>query len=120
MRPSTLAIAFGAGRALVGVALLAAPARVARSWVGGDDTPHVVLTRALGGRDLVLGAGLALAAAHEGDAGTWLRGGIVADTIDGVATVAAGDAIPGSGRIATSALAAGSALFGAWLSHAVD
>ena len=36
MRPSSLAIAFGAGRALVGVALLAAPAPIARAWVGGD------------------------------------------------------------------------------------
>ena len=49
MRPSTLAIAFGAGRALVGVALLAAPAPIARGWVGAEDTPASVLARSLGG-----------------------------------------------------------------------
>ena len=66
MRPSTLAIGFGAGRALVGVALLAAPAPIARAWVGADDTPTTVLARSLGARDLVIGAGLVLAAARDG------------------------------------------------------
>ena len=120
MRPSSLAIAFGAGRALVGVALLAAPTPIARSWVGADDTPASVLTRSLGARDLVIGAGLALAAAHGGDPRRWLAGGVLADTVDGIATLAAGDDIPRNGRIATMALAGGSALFGAWLARAID
>ena len=120
MRPSSLAIAFGAGRALFGVALLAAPAPIARSWVGADDTPASVLTRSLGGRDLVIGAGLALAATHGGDPRLWLAGGVLADTVDGIATLAAGDDIPRNGRIATTALAGGSALFGAWLARAID
>jgi hypothetical protein len=50
----------------------------------------------------------------------WLAGGVLADTIDGIATVAAGDDIPHNGRVATAALAGGSALFGAWLARAVD
>jgi hypothetical protein len=120
MRPSSLAIAFGAGRALVGIALLAAPAPIARSWVGADDTPASVLARSLGARDLVLGAGLALAAARGGDPRLWLAGGVLADTVDGVATVAAGDDIPRNGLVATAALAGGSALFGAWLARAID
>ena len=91
MPPSSLAVAFGAGRALVGVALLAAPAPIARSWVGAHGTPASVLTRSLGVRDLVLGAGLALAAAARGgDPRLWLAGGVLADTVDGVATLAAG------------------------------
>ncbi|MGZ6675385.1 MAG: hypothetical protein ACXVFM_23855 [Solirubrobacteraceae bacterium] len=120
MRPSTLVIAFGAGRALVGVALLAAPAPIARGWVGVDGTPATVLSRSLGARDLVLGAGLALATARGGDPRLWLAGGVLADTVDGVATVAAGDDIPRNGRVATTALAGGSALFGAWLARAID
>jgi len=120
MRPSSLAIAFGAGRALVGVALVAAPAPIARRWVGAAGTPAGVLTRALGGRDFVIGAGLAVAAAGGGDVRRWLAGGVLADTVDGIATVAAGDAIPRNGRLATAALAGGSALFGAWLARAVD
>jgi hypothetical protein len=120
MRPSTLAIGFGAGRALVGVALLAVPAPIARSWVGADDTPATVLARSLGARDLVIGAGLVLAAARDGDATRWLAGGVLADSVDGIFTLAAGDDIPRNGRVATTALAAGSALFGAWLAHAID
>jgi hypothetical protein len=120
MRPSSLAIAFGAGRALFGVALLAAPAPIARGWVGAEGAPANVLTRSLGGRDLVIGAGLALAAARGGDPRLWLAGGVLADTVDGVATVAAGGDIPRNGRVGTAALAAGSALFGLWLARAVD
>jgi hypothetical protein len=120
MRPSTLAIAFGAGRALVGVALLAVPAPIARRWVGADGTPATLLSRSLGARDLVIGAGLALTAARGGDAHIWLAGGVLADSVDGIATLAAGDAIPHNGRVATTALAGGSALFGAWLASAID
>jgi hypothetical protein len=47
-------------------------------------------------------------------------GGALADTVDGIATVAAGSEIPGNGRLGTAALAGGSALFGAWLASAID
>jgi hypothetical protein len=120
MRPSSLAIAFGVGRVLFGVAMLAVPGQVTRAWVGAEDPPAVVLARCLGGRDIVIGAGLALAAGRGGDARLWLAGGVLADTVDGIATLAAGDDLPRNGRVATTALAGGSALFGAWLARAVD
>jgi hypothetical protein len=120
MRPSSLAIAFGVGRVLFGVAMLAVPGQVTRAWVGAEDAPAVILARCLGGRDIVIGAGLALAAGRGGDPRLWLGGGVLADTVDGIATLAAGDAIPRSGRMATTALAGGSALFGAWLARATD
>jgi hypothetical protein len=120
MRPSTLAIGFGAGRALVGVALLAVPGPIARSWLGADDTPTTVLARCLGARDLVIGAGLAVAAARARDPTTWLTGGVLADSVDGIFTLTAGDDIPRNGRVGTAALAGGSALFGAWLASAID
>jgi hypothetical protein len=120
MRPSGLAIAFGVGRVLFGVAMLAVPGQVTRAWVGAEDAPAVVLARCLGGRDIVLGAGLALAAGRGGAPRPWLAGGVLADTVDGIATLAAGDDIPRNGRIATTALAGGSALFGACLARAVD
>ena len=108
------------GAPLVGVAMLAVPGKVARAWVGADGPPPAVLARCLGGRDIVIGAGLALAAARDGDPGPWLAGGVLADAVDGIATLAAGDDIPRNGRVATAALAGGSALFGAWLAHAID
>jgi hypothetical protein len=118
--PRSTAIAFGAGRALLGVAILAIPERVTRAWVGADGTPAAVLARCLAGRDIVIGAGLAAAAARGDDARPWLVGGVLADTVDGIASVAAGSEIPRNGRLGTAALAGGSALVGAWLASAID
>jgi NaMN:DMB phosphoribosyltransferase len=120
MRPSLLATAFGGARALFGVAVLAAPGRITRSWVGTDDPPALVMARCLGGRDVALGAGTALAAARERDPVPWLVAGVVADVIDGAATVAAGDRIPRRGRLQTLALVGAGALIGGWLVRAVD
>ena len=119
MRPSNLAANFGAGRALFGVAMLAAPGAITRAWVGRDDAPAAVLARCLGARDVVIGAGAAVAVVRKRDPAPWLLGGALADTVDGVVTLMAGDRIPRSGRLATVALAAPSAAFGAWLARAV-
>ena len=120
MRPTIFATAYGAARALFGVAVLAAPGRITRSWVGTDDAPSLVMARCLGGRDVVVGAGTALAAARHRDPRPWLVGGVVADVIDGVATLAAGDRIPPRGRLQTLALVGAGALVGGWLVRAVD
>ena len=120
MRPATLAIAFGAGRVLFGVALLAAPAPIARGWVGADDTPAPVLARWLGG------------ARHRDRRRPRHRGGArprSAPVAGGRRPgrhrrrhrhLAAGGDIPRNGRLGTAALAGGSALFGAWLARAID
>jgi hypothetical protein len=119
MRPANLAANFGFGRALFGVALLVAPGRITRAWVGTDGTPALVMARCLGGRDIVVGAGTALAATRERDPVPWLVGGAVADAIDGVATLAAGDRLPPHGRLGALALAAGGALAGVGLARAL-
>jgi hypothetical protein len=120
MPRSTDAIVLGAGRVLFGVAMLATPGRITRAWVGADDVPSAVLVRCLAGRDIVIGAGLVAAAARGGDPRPWLVGGVLADTVDGVATLAAGRDVPTNGRIGTAALAAGAALYGAWLTRGID
>jgi hypothetical protein len=120
MRPSTLAIAFGAGRVLVGAALLATPGPITRAWVGDAGAPAQLLGRCLGARDAVIGGGLVAAVVHDRDPRPWLVGGVLADAVDGIATFAAGGDIPSNGRIGTTALAGGSALFGAWLAGAID
>ena len=120
MRPSTLAIAFGAGRVLVGAALLATPGPITRAWVGDDGAPAQLLGRCLGARDAVIGAGLVAAVAHDRDPALWLAGSVLADAADATSTLAAGDHIPRLGRLGTTALASGSALFGAWLARAID
>jgi hypothetical protein len=117
---SSLGVAFGVGRALVGAALLAVPERVTNTWVGVGDAPAQVLARCLGGRDLVIGAGTAATAAGRGDPTPWLLGGVLADAIDGAATVCAGERIPRNGRLGTTALAVSSAVFGIWLACGVE
>ncbi len=105
--------AIGAGRIGFGIALLVAPERVARPWLGGDArrTGTQVAARALGARDLVLGAGAL--AAGDGELRAWLAAAAVGDLADFLATVTAGDALPVSGRVMVGALAAGSAALGA-------
>jgi hypothetical protein len=120
MARSTDAIVFGVGRALFGVAMLATPGRISRPWVGRDDVPSAVLLRCLAGRDVVIGGGLVAAVARGSDPRPWLVGGALADTVDGCATLAGGGDIPTNGRIGTVALAAGAALFGAYLASAID
>jgi hypothetical protein len=120
MRITTLATAFGAGRVLVGAALLATPGPITRAWVGDAGAPAQVLGRCLGARDAVIGGGLIAAVAHDRDPRPWLMGGVFADAVDGAATIASGRLTPGSGRAGTVALASASALFGAWLAHAID
>jgi NaMN:DMB phosphoribosyltransferase len=119
MRPTSLAATLGAGRVLIGIALLAVPDKITRAWVGTEGTPAVVLARCMGGRDMVVGAGTALAAARHGDPVPWLVGGAVADAIDGAATLAAGDRIPPHGRLGALALAGGGALAGACVARAL-
>ena len=63
---------------------------------------------------------LVVAVAHDRDPATWLAGSVLADAADATATLAAGDNIPRLGRLGTTALAGGSALFGAWLARAID
>jgi hypothetical protein len=99
-------ISFGAG-------LILAPGPYARSWVGskaaGEETTKV-LARALGARDLVLGAGglLALRQDDAERARRWFTAQGVADAVDLLATIAARD-LPVPARVFAAVMAAGSA-----------
>jgi hypothetical protein len=115
MPVSPLATVLGAGRALLGLALLVCPGPILRRWIGRDDARAGLLARGLGGRDVALGAGVVLAVARDGDPAPWLAAGVVADVSDAAATLAVGDRIPPAGRWGTVALAAGSAVLGSAL-----
>ncbi len=81
-------------------------------WIGREGT-HAgakVLGRALGARDLVLGAG-AIASSDE-HLPAWLIAATVADSTDFLATVTGGRTLPLSGRMLVSALALGGAVLG--------
>lgn len=98
-------ISFGAG-------LILAPGLYARSWVGGDaarEGSTKLLARALGARDLALGAG-GLLALRDGDtarARRWFAAQGMTDAVDFAATLAARD-VPLPARIFAAVIVGGS------------
>jgi hypothetical protein len=119
----TCAKALAANRIAFGIAYLVAPKRSASGWVGsaGESGASTVITRALGARDLMLGAG-ALLALREEDAAQcrrWFGTQAMSDGVDLVATVLARRELPNNGFRLGAAMAAGSTLIAgaaaAWL-----
>jgi hypothetical protein len=119
-RHARLVAAFSLARMSYGVALLAVPERVGRSWLGEAATlaPVKVALRGLGARDLALSAGALVQATDHGRARPWLLAAVACDLGDIAATVGAGDALSERSRAGTVALAGGSALAGAALARA--
>ncbi|MGH9036960.1 MAG: hypothetical protein ACRD0O_14450 [Acidimicrobiia bacterium] len=108
----------GVTRAGVGAAFLTLPRTTAAAWVGDATAaqPGVdVLARALGARELVLGAGLVLAVARGRPVKGWLMAGVVADVADAAVSVAAREELPRAKVIMVATVAAFSAAAGAHL-----
>ena len=102
----------GVGRAVIGAALTVAPTLAARGWIGDDagSPGGKVLGRALGIRDLVLGAGLVQALEAGEPTRGWIAAAAAADAVDAAATLLNWGDLPRAGRIGILALAAGSAI----------
>ena len=118
----TITTALAAGRIALGLAFVAAPTAVGGRWIGGvarSDGARV-MTRAMGIRDVALGAATLGTLRATGTDGTGFRVltglGILTDSVDCVATLAAGDELPArwaSVAVAGGAAAAGVAVLGA-------
>ena len=117
----TIAKLLAAGRIGVGVGLLALPQVIGGRWVGPDgDRPGTrVLARALGVRDLALGAGVMAGLRQDDPVKRWLALGVICDTVDLIATAAEPD-IPMRGRLSTAVIAGAAALVGVRLVRALD
>jgi hypothetical protein len=103
----------GIGRAVIGATLTLAPALATRGWIGdkaASGPGGQVLGRALGIRDLVIGAGLLWAQDRKEPEHAWLVAAAAADTVDAAATLLNWNDLPKAGRIAILAIAAGSAV----------
>ncbi len=102
-----------AGRIGFGAVLLADPQPLLEPWIGGDGARPAaqVLGRALGARDLVLGAG-AISATDDALVG-WLVAALAADTTDLLATLGAREGVPLRGRLLVGAAAFGGMAMGA-------
>jgi hypothetical protein len=109
----------GLGRVAVGVALVAAPAKVGESWLGtGGTTPEVqVVLRGLGVRDALIGMAQVHTAADPERGYRWARTASLGDAVDLVATVVAAKSIPRSGLLGTVALAGAAAVSGVAVSR---
>jgi hypothetical protein len=110
---TTLARAETSSRVAIGAGLLVLPGVLGRLWAGavaGDDRAQV-LARAVGARDLALGA--AAVVAQRDDDRAWTRrvfaAHAFADAVDLLAVLAPGSRVPLSSRLVAGTLAAGSA-----------
>src|SRR3954470_5497807 len=122
MDPRDVARVYGAGRVAVGAALLLAPRRLGRVWVGRpSDTPAgAVAMRALGLRDAVLGAMSLHTLDHPEVAPRWQRTCAAVDAVDLAATAIARPSLPPVGSALVMAMAGAGAATGAWLGAALS
>ena len=103
-----LVIGYAALRIGYAVALLVAPARTARPWLGevAEEPGTTIAARGLGARDLVISSGALASAASGRSARSWLAACAASDAVDLLATLAAdGDRLPAKAKPATAAAA---------------
>ena len=114
MNARSLSVAIAAGRVLIGLGAIIDPSRALAPWIGPDSdrTSNAVLARALGGRDLVIGAGALRSLGDPDSLRPWLAAGVLADVVDFGATAAASD-LPWRGRAFVLAVAGAAAAGGA-------
>lgn len=114
LRNPVVPAAIAVGRTALAVVALVRPDVPARPWVGAAPDPLAaqVFGRALGGRDLALGAGTLCALAGRRDARGWILAGALADAVDAGATLRSWRRLPPAGRVMVFAAAAGAAAAG--------
>ena len=104
---------FQVGRIVIGAGFVAAPEAIGKSWIGdAANADGGIMARAFGGRDIALGAATLIAARDPKTLAPMLALGVMVDTIDSAATLAAGDKIPDRARYVSAAIAAGAAING--------
>ena len=117
-----IARVLAAGRVGLGLAFALAPGPAGeRLWLGPDARrrPVKLAMRALGGRDVALGLGVLFALGRDAPVRGWLEAAALADGVDTVATLLAGDSIPEGARRGALLVAGGSAVGGVLLARAL-
>jgi hypothetical protein len=118
-QPRLIGPSIAAGRVVLGAVAIARPALPARCWVSPERAaePGVqVLARALGARDIALGA-VALSAYARGSAcsrSATVGLGALADGVDAAATLLAWRGLPRQGRYVALVAAGGAAALGGY------
>jgi hypothetical protein len=120
LSPRSGAWLLAAGRAVLGVTVLAAPEKVTEHWLGEENSRLPVvgdLARSLGARDLALGIAT-LASIDDPVLGPRVQAVCaVVDGVDAVATVIARKALPRKGVIGTVLVAGAASAAGFYFSH---
>lgn len=113
-----LAQLYGGARVAIGAALLLAPTLTGRGWIGEDaEAPGTrVALRALGARDLVIGAGLLEALGGDKPTARWIEAGMASDLTDAIVS-ALGE---GERTTLAVAMAAGGVALGAFVRSQLD
>lgn len=111
-----LSAAYGLARVGFGIFASSAPSRMGRSWVGddADRSGGKVILRALGFRDIALGAGVT-GAALRGEPRDWLAVSMISDLGDLAATLIGRSEIDERGVKITAGVAGAGALAAAVL-----
>jgi hypothetical protein len=109
-------------RIAYGVALVVAPARLGRRWLGSASAtaPTQVPLRGLGVREVALHGAALIAAVRGAPLRPWLAVSIAGDLSDIASTVAGRQQLPKGSAVATLAAGGGSAALTAVLAAAVD
>jgi hypothetical protein len=117
----SIAVAVLGLRIAYGAALVAAPARLTRRWLGpaGASGPTQVGVRGLGAREVLLHVGALTAALRGAPLRPWLAASIAGDLTDIASTGAARREVPDGAPLATLVVAGGSAAISAALVAAV-
>ena len=101
-----------AGRIAAGLALLLAPGRTSRAWIGDHGPAGEALTRCVGIRDLVMG-GIALHTVDHPQVGPrWVATCALADAVDAGASFAARRALPVGGAVGVPVVGSAAAVVG--------
>ena len=121
MDPHHAARLLAIGRMLVGALLVSAPSVASRAMGGGRPPASASLfVRAMGARDLALGAGAVAALADGRDAARWVRMGAAADAADAAAVLLAGRELGAVGTAAGTTIASAAAGVGFRTAAALD
>jgi hypothetical protein len=120
LSPRSGAWLLAAGRAVLGMTVLAAPEKVTERWLGEENSRLPVvgdLARSLGARDLALGIAT-LASIDDPVLGPRVQAACaVVDGVDAIATVIARKALPRTGVIGTVLVAGVASAAGFYFSH---
>ena len=101
MSPRDVARLIAGGRIAIGAGLLLAPRLATRPWIGKDAgrAGAKVLARAMGARDLVIGAIALHTLGNPQVAPRWQKAGAAVDAVDLAATLAARRELPRGGVV---------------------